>query len=148
MAVIVNLNSTCAMAAYTNSITEEDYQILKSYALEIANNSDMTLNNKDIDVTMKLNAETLIMDINTTLYGVEAIFPISNLTWRTEDGIMKYDMVINYDNVTYSEHTEVESVLVYIALSIAMVGIFAIPLYYLLYVIPSWIILEMTKRKS
>lgn len=148
MAVIVNLNSTCAMAAYTNSITEEDYQILKSYALEIANNSDMTLNNKDIDVTMKLNAETLIMDINTTLYGVEAIFPISNLTWRTEDGIMKYDMVINYDNVTYSEHTEVESVLVYIALSIAMVGILAIPLYYLLYVIPSWIILEMTKRKS
>lgn len=148
VAVIANLNSTCAMAAYTNSITEEDYQVLKDYSLEIAKNSDMALNNKDIDVTMKLNAETLIMDINTTLYGAEAIFPISNLTCRTEDGIMKYDMVIDYDNVTYSEHTEVQSALLYIALSIVIIGAVAWIIYFLLYEIPSWIILKMTKSKS
>lgn len=148
VAVFMNLVSPVTIPAYTNSITEEDYQELKNYALEVANNSDIGLNNKDIDVTIELDAETLKMDINKDIYGVEAIFPISDLTWKTEDGIMKYDMVIDYDNVTYSEHTDVQPAFFYITISIFLAGVLAVPMYFLLYSIPNAIILKMTKRKS
>lgn len=148
VAVFMNLFSPLTIPAYTNSITEEDYQELKNYALEVANNSDIGLNNKDIDVTIELDAETLKMDINKDIYGVEAIFPISNLAWKTEDGIMKYDMVIDYDNVAFSEHTDVKPAFFYIILSIFTVVTCAAPMYFLLYFIPIDIILKMTKRKS
>lgn len=108
VAVFMNLESPVTIPAYTNSITEEDYQELKEYALELANNSDIGLINNDIDVTSELDSKTLEMHINKEIYGVDAIFPISDLTWKIENGIMKYEMVIDYDNVAFSEHTDVE----------------------------------------
>lgn len=147
LALFLNLTSPVAIPAYTNSITEEDYQVLKNYALGVANNSDIGLNNKDIDVTIELDAETLKMDINKDIYGVKAIFPISNLTWKYENGIMKYDMVIDYDNVIFSEHTDVMPAFFYIILSIIMVALVSATLYILF--CPLLIIFKkMTKKNS
>lgn len=147
VALFLNLTSPVTIPAYTNSITEEDYQVLKNYALEVANNSDIGLNNKDIEVTIELDDETLKMDINKDIYGIKAIFPISNLAWKTEDGIMKYNMVIDYDNVIFSEHTDVKPAFFYMLISIFLAGLLALPIYFLLYSIPSSIILKMTKKK-
>lgn len=134
-------------AAFTDTITEKDYQILKDYALETVKNSDTELN-KDIDVTMQISAESLIVDVNTSLYGVKAVFPISNFTWEMKDGSVKYDGTIDYNNVTYSEHTEVESKWFYLMMDIFGIGVFAVPPYFLFYYVPSSIIKRLTKKKD
>lgn len=144
-AVLLNLFSPVTIPSYKGSITSESYQILKDYAFEIASNSD-TESKQDIVVTTNLTKEFLIVKVDTSIYGVEAIFPVSNCDEKIENGIIKYEGIIDYNNVTYSEHTDVEPPLFYIMMSIMFAAVCAIPPYFLFYVIPSSIIKALTKK--
>lgn len=143
--ILVNLYSPIAMPAYTGSITVESYRILKDYALEIANNFDTELK-EDIVVTKTVTAETLIVNVDASVYGIEAVFPVSNYHEKIENGIIKCEGVIDYNNVTYTEHTDVGSPLFYAMLSILLAGICSVPPYFLFYVLPSSIIKRLAQK--
>lgn len=130
---LINL-SPMPMASYTGGIKPENYQILKDYAMEIASNSD-TEAEDGLKVTKNLTRETLIVDIDASLYGIEAIFPISNYNEIIENGKISFEGVIEYDNVVYSEHTDVAPPVVYIMGSIILFTFLSYMMYFLLYAI-------------
>lgn len=137
--VLLILSSPVIMPSFTGSITSESYQVLEDYAFEIASNSD-TEPMDGIVVTKNLTRESLIVDVDASIYGVEAIFPISNYEEKIENGIIKYEGIIDYNNVTYSEHTDVYPPWFYIFICIIFVVVIAFILYTVFYGTPSFII--------
>ena len=131
IAVCLNLASPGARLSYTGSIASESYQILKDYAFEIA--SFDTEPREDIVVTKNLTKESLVVDVDASIYGVEAIFPISNFEVRIENGIIQYEVVIDYNNVTYLEHIDVEPPLFYILISIVIAFLWGVLFWFLIY---------------
>ena len=123
--------SPMPMASYTGVIKPENYQILKDYAMEIASNSD-TESEDGLKVTKNLNRESLIVDIDASFYEIEAIFPISNYNEIIENGKISFEGVIEYDNVVYSEHTDVAPPVVYIIGSIIVFTFLSYMIYLIL----------------
>ena len=130
-AVLLILSSPVIIPSFTGSITSESYQILKDYAFEIA--SFDTEPREDIVVTKNLTKESLVVDVDASIYGVEAIFPISNFEVRIENGIIQYEVVIDYNNVTYLEHIDVEPPLFYILISIVIAFLWGVLFWFLIY---------------
>lgn len=147
-AIMMNLTSPLVKAAYTHAITKENYQILKDYVLDVAKKNSY-IESKDIKITMELNDNSLVINADTELYGVEATFPLSNLNWKIENGIIKYDSrSIDYNNVTYQEYTDVEPIPIYIALSIAYAGAAAFLIWCIFYWLPDTFFGFNLRKKS
>lgn len=140
VSIIVGIIATAFLystspVAKTKTITAEEYQSLKDYALDIANGSGVELP-EEITVTKKFNEDAVIISLNTSLYGIEANFPISQSNGKFENGnIMQYG-TIDYENVTYSEHPKVQPSWFYIIWSIISVFGFSTVTYNLFYVLP------------
>ena len=137
--ILFNICSPLAMASYKGLITAEKYKVLKDYAFDIATNPDIETKN-DIDVTKEITKSSLIIKVDTSLYGIQATFPITTYSEKIENGIVKCEGSIDYNNVIYSEHSEVNSPLFYISLSIPFFFVIIGFLYFIFYDIPSTII--------
>ena len=142
-AVLMTLSNPLAIESFKDSITSESYQNLKDYAFEIASNSDAKPK-EDIIASMHLTNEFLIVDVDTSMYGIEAIFPISRYDEKIKDGIIKFEGKIDYNNVTYSEHTDVKPSWLYIYAGILMAVATAALLYLVFYYMPS----QFIKRET
>ena len=132
----LNLISPIMIPSYKGSITSENYQNLKEYAFEIASNSD-TKSREDILVTKELTKEALIVNVDASIYGIQAIFPVSNINEKIENGIIKYEGVIDYNNVKYSEHTDVYPPLMTIMMTIIFFVVCTGSLYAIFCIIPN-----------
>ncbi len=131
--VWVYLTSPVVKPTITGAITSESYQTLKDYAFEFATNGD-TEPREGIIVTSNFTEETLTIKVDEEIYGIEAIFPISKFERKIENGILSYVAIIDYNNVTYLEHTVIESPYKYIITMIALAIMSAILVYMVLYV--------------
>ena len=146
-AIMMNLTSPLAKAAYTHAITQENYQILKDLILDVAKNNSY-IASKDIKITMELNDNSLVINADTELYGVTATFPLLNQNWKIENGIIKYDsQSIDYNNGVYQEYTDVKPIPTYIVLSIVYTCTVASFIMIIFYYIPD-IFFEFNSRKK
>ena len=107
----VNLNSTSVEIAFAHpEPTQNEYNLLKEYALQIARDEYSNKDN-DVEIEKTIVEENLKIKILTArMYGIEANFPISTeKDLEIEKGTVKYEAEINYDDATYTEYTLIRS---------------------------------------
>lgn len=107
----VNLNSTAVKIAFTHpEPTQDEYDLLKEYALQVAKN-EYSDEDDDVKVEKTIEEENLKIKIQTSrMYGIRANFPISAVKdLEIENGTVKYEAEIDYDNDTYTEYTLIKS---------------------------------------
>ena len=133
----VNLNSTAVKIAFTHTEpTQDEYNLLKEYALQVARN-EYSDEDKDDDVKIEkiIEEENLKIKIQTSrMYGIEARFPISIVKdLEIENGTVNYEAEIDYDNDTYLEYTLIKTKSEIIVRGIIFAFLAAICAYTLIY---------------
>ena len=131
----VNLNSTSVEIAFAHpEPTQNEYNLLKEYALQIARN-EYSNKNDDVKIEKVIVEENLKIKILTArMYGIEANFPISTeKDLEIEKGTVKYEAEINYDDATYTEYTLIRSKSEIIVRGIIFAIIAAICVYVFIY---------------
>lgn len=134
----INLNSSTVKIAFTEpKPTQEDYDILKGYALDVANGEDFN-ESEDIKVNKEIQEEMLKVKIEVpNKYGVEADFPLSEIkNLEIENGAIEYKAIIDYDNAIYSEYTLIKSKDTFIFTDLLMILCIAVIPYILFYWAP------------
>lgn len=129
--LFIDFNSTVVKIAFTEpKPTQEEYDILKDYALDVANGAKID-ENQDVKVEKKIEEDFLKIKIETSnMYGVDANFPISaENNIEIENGTIKYEATIKYEEATYSEYTDVNSKAYYIFTNITLAVVIALMFY-------------------
>jgi len=131
----INLNSPVVKIAFTEpKPTQEDYDILKDYALEVAKGEDFN-EREDIEVNKEIQEKILKIKIETPeMYGVEASFPLSDIkNLEIENGAIEYKAIIDYDNGIYSEYSMIKNKIIFILMDLFLIPLIAIIPYVLFY---------------
>lgn len=116
-------NSQAVKIAFTEpKTTQEDYDILKEYALDISKGN--SFENEKLKVDKKIEGQSLKLKIESPkMYGIEATFPIIfEEKLDSEKKLLKIEGIIDYDNATYIEYTNVQSRVVYISMDILIIS--------------------------
>lgn len=106
---LVNIYSPAVKSVFEHyNPTRNDYDILKEYALDVAKGEELD-ENQDVKVEKKVEEESLKIKIEITkMYGIVATFPITEADLKIEDGVIEYNGILDYDNVVYSEYTNIK----------------------------------------
>ena len=132
--LLSNFNSEAVRIAFTEGpVTQEDYQVLKNYAMDLAKGKE--IDNDDLEIEKNVDTKNLIIKLETSkMYGVVATFPIIlKEEINCESGTIEYKGTIDYDNDVYSEYTNVESKFSYIILDLLGIVVGSIVLYVVIY---------------
>jgi len=132
--ILTNCNSQAVKIAFTEpKATQEDYDILKEYAIDISKGN--SFENENLKVDKKIEGQTLKIKLESKkMYGIEATFPIIfEEKLDLENNLVKFEGTIDYDNATYIEYTEVKSRFGYI-----LIDLFIISLWVLLGYVICW----------
>lgn len=109
LTLLVSFASPTIRIAFTEpEPNEEDFEKLEEYAIEEA--KGLYLNeDEDIEIEKKIDGELLIIKIEKQRrYGIEASYPVSEVSIETKDGIIVYEGIIDYNNATYLGYTYVK----------------------------------------
>jgi len=134
----INLNSPVVKIAFTESQpTQEDYNILKVYALNVANGENFN-ENEEIEINKEIKEKLLKIKVEIpNKYGIEADFPLSDIKdLEIERGTIEYKAIIDYDNAMYSEYSMIKNKIVFIFIDLIMILCIASIPYVLLYWFP------------
>jgi len=132
--LLVNFNSEAIKIAFTEGpVTQQDYQALRNYAMNLAKGKE--IDNDDLKIEKNVETEFLTIKLETSkMYGVVATFPIifeQEINYKS--GTMEYKGIIDYDNVVYSEYTNVNSKFIYIFIDVLLFIICSVALYSMIY---------------
>lgn len=120
---LIGINTKAIRIAFTEpKITQESYDDLKQYALDVATGTELDKID-GIKSEKTIQDDCLKVKIQTDkLYGVEAIYPIKfDDKLDLENGIIEITGTILYDDVQFSQYTEVMSKTNYIILGIFII---------------------------
>ena len=120
---LIAINTNAIKIAFTEpKITQESYENLKEYALVVASGGELD-KVEGLKIEKTIQNDCLKVKIQTDkLYGVEASYPIK--FWEKldlENGVIERIGTIVYDEVEYSQFTEVMSKTDYIILGIFII---------------------------
>ena len=132
--LFINFNSSTFKIAFTESKpTQEEYDILKEYALKVVEGSYEEV--KDINVEKIFEEDYLKIKVEKSkLYGIESNFPIFTVKdFKIENGSIKYEAKIDSENVTSSEYTLIKSIPNLIFADLIQIPFFALIFYIIFY---------------
>lgn len=132
--LLANFNSEAVKIAFTQGqATQEDYQVLKNYAMDLAKGKE--IDNDDLKIEKNVDTKNLIIKLETSkMYGIVATFPITlEEEINHESDTIEYKGTIEYNNVVYSEYTDVESKFSYIILDLLGFALASVVLYVAIY---------------
>ena len=132
--LLADFNSKAFRIAFTQGpATQEDYQVLKNYAMDLAKGKEV--NNDDLKIETNIDVKGLTIKLETSkMYGIVATFPIIlEEEINYESSRIEYKGTIDYDNVVYSEYTDVQSKFSYIILDLLGFALASVVLYVTIY---------------
>ena len=136
--LLLNFNSLGYKITFENpQPTQKDYDIFKSYALDVAKGEEIH-ENSDVKVEKKIEKDVLKIKIEIPhMYGVDANFPISAVKdLEIENGTIKHEAVINYEDATYSEYKLMDTKAKFIFRDLLICFAFATFVYIIFYWLP------------
>ena len=146
--LLANFNSEAIKIAFIQGpATEEDYQVLKNYAMDLAKGKE--IDNDDLKIEKNVDTKNLIIKLETSkMYGIVAAFPITlEEEINYESNTIEYKGTIDYGNVVYSEYTDVQSKFSYIILDLLGFALSTIVLYVTIYWGPKELIRNNSQSK-
>lgn len=131
--LLVTSGSPIVRIAFTEpEPTQEEYDILKGYALQEAQGVHVNVN-EDIKIAKGLEENVLKIRIETSrMYGIEARFTIDEANMQIKNGSIEYKGIIDYNNATYIAYTYVKSRSIYIMQSLLFAILVALEVVFLL----------------
>ena len=132
--LLINFNSQTYKVAFTETKpTQEEYDILKEYALKVVEGSYEEV--KDINVEKIFEEDYLKIKVEKSkLYGIESNFPIFTVKdFKIENGSIKYEANIDSKNATSSEYALIKSKTNLIFADLLLIPFFALIFYIIFY---------------
>lgn len=138
------------VAAFNNDFpTKEEYNLLKEYAISYARNNELTIIQDETiaNIEKNLNRETLEVVVKSFKADVKASYPV--MTEKTDDG--KYETLILFNEGTYIEHCNINSISFYIGDILLVFFVFFamgfFSLYLVFIILPCGVIKKVKKNK-
>lgn len=128
--------------------TQEDYDILKEYALKVVVGEESKIP-EEITVNKKITENTLIVTVETErMYGIKATFELIDPKETYTNAIIEYKAIIDCDSVTYLEYNNLYSKTIYILGNGTVSSFMGFAVYMLIYMLPAKHKQKMKKIKE
>lgn len=134
--------STCTLlflspnmyTAINDPVTEEDYELLKENAINLAKTLDKNVINEEaLTADFYFNENELVVTVESMKARITANIPISNYSLNVENGTIKSLGTIELENIKYEEESQLQPVWWYIAMSIGLSTLVAMITYNLFF---------------
>jgi len=134
---ILGLFGPATQMAINDTVSQEDYELLKENALEVAKTLDKNaLNDKTLKADFNLETEKLVITVESMKAKVTANIPILRKPLQLEDETIIEKGTIEFEKVEFIETSKLKPAWICIVVSIAGGLFFATMVYILFY--ESW----------